>query len=78
MVQAKCGTCHGAAASGGLILTTYADAMNGGNTGPAIVPGDSEGSLLVTVQESGNHPGQFTTEELAQVIEWIEAGAPEN
>jgi hypothetical protein len=70
--------CHGAAASGGLNLSTYADAMQGGSSGPAIVPGDSANSLLVTVQQSGDHPGQLTPEELAQVIEWIDAGAPEN
>lgn len=78
MLQEKCMPCHGAAVSGGLNLSTYADAMQGGNTGPAIVPGDSANSVLVTVQQSGNHPGQLTPEELAQVIEWIDAGAPEN
>jgi mono/diheme cytochrome c family protein len=77
LFQAKCSTCHGAAATGGLNLSTYADAMKGGNTGPVIVPGDSANSLLVTKQQAGNHPGQLTPEELAKVIEWINAGAPE-
>jgi hypothetical protein len=52
--------------------------MQGGASGPAIIPGDGEGSLLVQVQQSGDHPGQLTSEEIAQVIEWIDAGAPEN
>jgi hypothetical protein len=52
--------------------------MQGGASGPAILPGDSANSLLVTVQQAGDHPGQLTPEELAQVIEWIDAGAPEN
>ncbi|HEX2996019.1 MAG TPA: cytochrome b/b6 domain-containing protein [Anaerolineales bacterium] len=77
LFQAKCTACHGTAATGGLNLSTYADAMKGGNTGAAIVPGDSANSLLVVRQQAGNHPGQFTPEELAQVIEWIDAGAPE-
>lgn len=77
LFQAKCGACHGATALGGLNLSTYADALKGGVSGLAIVPGDSAGSLLVTKQQAGNHPGQFTPEELAQVIEWIDAGAPE-
>jgi hypothetical protein len=77
MLQEKCLPCHGAAASAGLNLSTYADAMNGGASGPAIVPGDGENSLLVTRQQAGNHPGQLTPEELAQVIEWIDAGALE-
>jgi hypothetical protein len=77
MFQEKCMPCHGAAASGGLILSTYADAMKGGASSPVIVPGDGENSLLVTKQQAGGHPGQLTPEEIAQVIEWIDAGAPE-
>lgn len=77
LLQAKCSACHGAGALGGLNLTTYEDAMRGGTSGPAIVPGDSAASLLIQVQQSGSHPGQLTPEELAQVIEWIDAGAPE-
>jgi cytochrome b subunit of formate dehydrogenase len=77
LLQAKCGTCHGAGALGGLNLTTYADALKGGISGPAVLPGDSANSLLVTKQEAGGHPGQLTPEEIAQVIEWIEAGALE-
>ena len=78
MLQAKCSTCHGATALGGLDLSTYESAMQGGASGPAILPGDSANSLLVTVQQAGDHPGQLTPEELAQVIEWIDADAPEN
>jgi hypothetical protein len=78
MLQAKCSACHGAGALGGLNLSTYEDAMRGGESGPAIVPGDSANSLLVQVQQSGDHPGLLAPEELAQVIEWIDAGAPEN
>ena len=77
LLQAKCGTCHGAAATAGLNLTTYADALKGGVSGPAIIPGDSAKSLLVIKQLAGGHPGQLTPEEIAQVVEWIEAGAPE-
>jgi len=75
--QAKCGTCHGAAATAGLNLTTYTDAMKGGNSGAAIIPGDAANSLLVKKQQAGGHPGELTPEELAQVIEWINASAPE-
>ena len=78
LFEAKCTTCHGAGALGGLNLSTYEDAMAGGQSGPAVVPGDSAASLIVQVQQEGNHPGQLTPEELAQVIEWIDAGAPEN
>jgi formate dehydrogenase gamma subunit len=77
MFQAKCTTCHGAGALGGLNLSTYTDAMQGGVSGPVIVPGDGANSLLVIRQEAGGHPGQLTPEEIAQVIEWIDAGAIE-
>jgi hypothetical protein len=77
LLEAKCTTCHGASALGGLNLSTYADAMQGGASGPVIVPGSSETSLLVTRQQAGGHPGQLTPEEIAQVIEWIDAGALE-
>jgi cytochrome b subunit of formate dehydrogenase/mono/diheme cytochrome c family protein len=77
LFQTKCTTCHGAGALGGLNLSTYADAMKGGNSGPVIVPGDAANSILVKKQQAGNHPGQLTAEEIAQVIEWINAGALE-
>ncbi len=77
MLQTKCGTCHGAAATAGLNLSTYADALKGSNSGPVIIPGDALNSLLITKQEAGGHPGQLTPEDIAQVIEWINAGALE-
>jgi cytochrome b subunit of formate dehydrogenase/mono/diheme cytochrome c family protein len=77
MFESKCAACHGAGAMAGLNLSTYADTMRGGNSGPAIVPGDAENSLLVIKQQAGGHQGQLTPEEIAQVIEWINAGALE-
>jgi formate dehydrogenase gamma subunit len=77
MFRNRCGTCHGITAVGGLSLATYEDALIGGDNGPAIVPGNPEASVLVQVQLEGGHPGQLTPEEISAVIEWIEAGAPE-
>jgi hypothetical protein len=62
---------------GGLSLSTYQDALKGGVSGPAIIPGDPDKSVLVIKQSAGNHPGQLTIDELNQVIAWIMAGAPE-
>ncbi len=52
--------------------------MEGGLSGPAIVPGDAEGSLLV-VRLTGEQPhfGQLSPEELEWVIDWINSGATE-
>jgi len=73
----RCSTCHGQTKVGGLSLATYESALAGGNSGPGIVPGKPDDSQVVLVQQQGGHPGQLTDEELQQVIEWIEAGAPE-
>lgn len=73
----RCSTCHGVTSVGGLSLATYASALQGGKSGPGIVPGDPDASLIVQIQSQGNHPGQLTVDELNQLIEWILAGAPE-
>jgi formate dehydrogenase subunit gamma len=73
----RCDTCHGNTKVGGLTLRTYQDALDGGKSGPAIVPGDPDNSLLVQMQSLGAHPGQLTIDELERVIQWIEKGAPE-
>jgi len=72
----KCGACHGAAASGGLNLTTYATLMKGGKDGAVVVPNDSANSLLVKIQ-SEKHFFNLSPEELDLVKQWIDTGAPE-
>ncbi len=75
----RCGTCHGNDSSlGGLDLGSYQGTLAGGNSGPAVVPGDPDASLTVIRLSAGDHPGQLSGEELALVRAWIEAGAPEN
>ncbi len=76
LFAAKCTACHGVTASAGLNLSTYVDAMNGSANGPVIIAGDSAGSKLVEVQ-SGKHFATLSAEELELVIQWIDAGAPE-
>ena len=78
LFQSRCGSCHGESGLQGLNLTTYQTAMAGGQSGPAIIPGDPNGSLLVQKQ-SGSEPhfNQLNSEELKLVTDWIAAGAPE-
>jgi formate dehydrogenase gamma subunit len=79
LMDQKCVSCHSSTtALGGLDLSSYVATMAGGDSGPAVVPGESHTSLLVSRQASGDHPGQFSPEELDQIIHWIEVGAPEN
>ncbi len=77
IIDAKCAACHIQSQLGGLSLKTYADALKGGKDSPAIIPNDPDKSLLVQIQQKGGHPGQLSDDELARIIAWIKAGAPE-
>jgi nitrate/TMAO reductase-like tetraheme cytochrome c subunit/mono/diheme cytochrome c family protein len=78
LFQARCGNCHGVDGLQGLNLTTYESVFRGGESGPAVLPGDPQGSLLIQKQTSEQpHFSQLTDQELDWVRTWIEAGAPE-
>lgn len=79
LFELRCGSCHGTSGIAGLDLTSYQATMAGGDSGLAVVSGDLENSLLITKQSGEQaHFGQFNTEELDLVSEWILAGAPES
>lgn len=75
IIVQRCGSCHGA--MGGLALTTYQSAIKGGRSGLAIVAGDAEQSLLVTIVRDGTHPGKFEPQEIELIVRWIQEGAQE-
>ena len=79
ILSSRCGVCHGENAQGGLNLTSYETALDGNENGQVIIPGNPEASSLLT-KTSGDVPhfGQFTSDELELVVEWIKSGAPEN
>ncbi len=78
LLEARCGACHAEGGLLGLNVTTYDTLMQGGSSGLAIVPFDPEGSLLVQRQSGDEaHFGQLSADELALIVEWIAAGAPE-
>ena len=76
LFQDNCGSCHGAAATAGLNVTTYANLMKGGSSGVVIIAGDPDHSTLVQKMKAG-HPKVFSDADLATVIAWIKAGAME-
>src|SRR5258708_92244 len=84
LLEKQCLSCHGAAKTSGLDLRQRETALQGGKRGPAIVPGNPDQSLLyLAVARQGDlqmPPGNrgLTSEELAAVRSWIEAGAPWN
>jgi hypothetical protein len=48
-----------------------------GEDGAVVLPGDAEGSKIITLQQEGGHPGQLSDEEIAALSQWIQDGAPE-
>ncbi len=86
--QLRCVACHGKRKQeGGLDLRTVAGRLKGGKSGPALIPGDPDGSLLIKRIESGEMPPPdlqlqnsvrpLTEVELQKVRRWITAGAPQ-
>jgi len=87
ILGAKCFVCHGRRVQqAGLDLRTLAGMLKGGKSGPAIIPGKPDESLLVQKIASQQMPPpklqeQFsvrglTSEELDQLKRWIRLGAP--
>ena len=78
--QARCVGCHGEkSAAGGLRLHTVSDVLNGSATGPVIVEGFSDRSVLVRRISNHTMPpkgaGQPLNEaEISAVREWIDRG----
>lgn len=78
----NCYACHTDAKSGGLQLDTREHVLKGGNSGPAIVPGNPDGSLLIQAIRH-THPriemppgGKLADEDIANIAAWVKAGAP--
>jgi nitrate/TMAO reductase-like tetraheme cytochrome c subunit len=78
LFRARCTSCHGEGGIQGLNLTSYAGAMSGGISGPAIIAGNPNKSLIIQRQTGDkSHFSQFSPDEMDLLIGWIENGAPE-
>ena len=86
-VNVKCLLCHGRRRQeGGLDLRTRASALKGGVSGPAIVPGNPDASLMIQRIAAEEMPPEqhqarlsyrpVTSTELEQLRRWISEGAP--
>lgn len=76
----KCGLCHGKSPrKGDLNLLELAGLLRGGESGPAIVPGDPEKSHVFTAPRDGEMPPEgnppLSAEELETIRLWIANGA---
>jgi hypothetical protein len=85
LLRERCFACHGPLKQeGSLRLDTLASMISGGESGPAISPRDSQGSLLFQRIRSAEvenrmppeHEGEaMKPEEIALLQRWIEGGA---
>ncbi len=79
LLEKRCLVCHNAATkSAGLDLSSLASALEGGQRGPALVPGKADASVMFQRIEAGEMPlgNPLPPEERELVRLWIEAGAP--
>ena len=83
LLEARCIRCHDQAKSrGNLDLTTRDRLLRGGETGPAVVPGEPAKSLLYRLVTSADESAmpktgpKLTAPQRALVKSWIKAGAP--
>jgi len=78
----NCAKCHGdSKQKGGLRLDSREALLQGGDSGPAIVPGDAEKSLLIeAIHQVGDFSmppkSRLSDAEINRVSEWIQRGAP--
>jgi hypothetical protein len=77
----NCYACHTNSAMGGLRVDSRESLMKGGKTGPAVMPGDPEKSLLVqAVRQTGElkmpKGGKLKPQEIAALTDWVKMGAP--
>ena len=81
--QKNCLLCHsGENSATSLDLSTREGLLRGGKRGPAVVPGDPQGSLLHQVVAHEAEPfmpqggEQLSPEVIARIADWISAGTP--
>jgi mono/diheme cytochrome c family protein len=78
----NCFACHTTSRLGGLQLDSREHILKGGNSGPAIVPGDADQSLLIQAIRQTHArlkmppTGKLPQNDIDSLAAWINAGAP--
>ncbi len=81
LLQRRCFKCHTDDELGDLRLDSRASMLRGGASGPAVVPGDPDASLLILAVRHElpelEMPlgGKLTDQQIADLTEWVRAGA---
>jgi mono/diheme cytochrome c family protein len=79
--DANCMGCHGDAARAGLKLDSRESVLKGGKSGPALVPGDPQKSLLMQAVRQDHDTlkmppaGRLSDENIANLGKWVKDGA---
>ncbi|HKB36331.1 MAG TPA: c-type cytochrome domain-containing protein, partial [Gemmataceae bacterium] len=82
LLTENCLACHGPQKQrGGLRLDSRAGVMTGGDSGPAIVPGKPDESLLIKAVHYTGEPKmppktKLKSAQIAALTEWVRQGAP--
>ena len=81
LLSSHCFECHsGDRVKGGLRLDSAAEILRGGDSGPAAIPGDADGSLLVHAvrYEGPEMPPRrrLADHEVSLIAEWVRRGLP--
>jgi mono/diheme cytochrome c family protein len=81
VLAANCYDCHTEDSLGGLRLDSRDAILKGGKSGPAIVPGDPDKSLLISAVRQTSDKlkmpkgGRLKPDEVEALVEWVRAGA---
>ncbi len=77
MLAQSCFACHTNSQMAGLRLDSRADILKGGTSGPALVPGDPDKSLIVNLVREGKMPksGHLQDQQITDLVKWIKDGA---
>src|SRR4051795_3569884 len=82
ILAANCYDCHADERMGGLRVDSREALLKGGRSGPVIVPGDPDKSLLIEAVRQTRatlkmpQGGRLTAAEVDALVEWVKAGAP--
>lgn len=80
LLRAKCARCHGGQTQeSGLDLRSRESILKGGESGPGVIPGRPDESLVLKRVSSGEMPptGPLSPADVATLKQWIATGAPE-
>jgi Protein of unknown function (DUF1549)/Protein of unknown function (DUF1553)/Planctomycete cytochrome C len=80
VLAANCYDCHTEESLGGLRLDSREAILKGGKSGPAVVPGDPDKSLMIAAVRQTSalkmpKGGRLKPDEVDALVEWVRAGA---